>query len=202
MNGAHDMGGRMGFGPVRPEPHEPVFHAAWEGRFFALANLTGEHGAWTLDEDRHACENRSPQDYLSNSYYETWCLAFETLMAAKAVKAPTRTLRPHHVLQAVMERGSYVRDISDDAKFKVGSFVRVRNLHSTGHTRLPGYLRGHTGEIAALRGAHVFPDSNAHGRGENPQHLYCVRFKAADVFATHSPDTLHADLWEPYLEAI
>ena len=30
--------------------------------------------------------------------------------------------------------------------------------------------------------AHVFPDSNSKGEGENPQHLYTVRFKARDVF--------------------
>jgi nitrile hydratase subunit beta len=27
MNGAHDCGGMMGFGPVTPEKNEPVFHA-------------------------------------------------------------------------------------------------------------------------------------------------------------------------------
>ena len=25
MNGAQDMGGKHGFGPVKPEPNEPVF---------------------------------------------------------------------------------------------------------------------------------------------------------------------------------
>ena len=36
MNGAHDMGGVMGFGPVVPEQNEPVFHARWEGRVRAM----------------------------------------------------------------------------------------------------------------------------------------------------------------------
>ena len=27
MNGLHDMGGMDGFGPVEPEPNEPLFHA-------------------------------------------------------------------------------------------------------------------------------------------------------------------------------
>ena len=36
MNGAQDMGGVDGFGPVRPEANEPVFHAEWERRAFAL----------------------------------------------------------------------------------------------------------------------------------------------------------------------
>ena len=30
MDGAHDMGGVKGFGPVVPEPNEPVFHGEWE----------------------------------------------------------------------------------------------------------------------------------------------------------------------------
>ena len=32
MNGAQDMGGLHGFGPVEPEPNEPPFHAEWEKR--------------------------------------------------------------------------------------------------------------------------------------------------------------------------
>ena len=46
-----------------------------------------------------------------------------------------------------------------------------------------------------------FPNSNAHGTGENPQHLYAVRFKARDVFGVNTDDDLQADLFEPYLEA-
>jgi hypothetical protein len=30
MNGAQDLGGMMGFGPVAIEADEPWFHAAWE----------------------------------------------------------------------------------------------------------------------------------------------------------------------------
>ena len=101
-----------------------------------------------------------------------------------------------------MARGSYGRETAVIPAFHMGQMIRVRNIHTSGHTRLPGYLRGHMGEIVRHHGAHVFPNANAHGMGENPQHLYCVRFQAADVFAAHSPDTLHADMWEPYLEAV
>ncbi|MGB7829866.1 MAG: nitrile hydratase subunit beta, partial [Pseudolabrys sp.] len=41
MNGAQDMGGKPGFGPVNPEPNEPVFHAEWEKRAFALTLAMG-----------------------------------------------------------------------------------------------------------------------------------------------------------------
>ena len=43
MNGVHDMGGMMGFGPVEPEPDEPVFHADWEGRVFGLTLACRRH---------------------------------------------------------------------------------------------------------------------------------------------------------------
>jgi nitrile hydratase beta subunit-like protein len=46
MNGAHDMGGMHGFGPVIPEPNEPVFHAEWEKRAFALTLATNISARW------------------------------------------------------------------------------------------------------------------------------------------------------------
>ena len=36
MNGLHDIGGMQGLGPVPREADEPVFHAEWEKRVFAL----------------------------------------------------------------------------------------------------------------------------------------------------------------------
>jgi hypothetical protein len=44
MNGPHDMGGFTGFGPVLHEDDEPVWHADWEPRAFALVLAMGmEH---------------------------------------------------------------------------------------------------------------------------------------------------------------
>jgi nitrile hydratase len=80
--------------------------------------------------------------------------------------------------------------------------VRTRHLNPAHHTRLPRYLRGHMGEIIACHGAPVFPDSNAQGLGEDPRHLYTVRFAAAEVWGRPTRDVIHADLWEPYLEAV
>ena len=42
MNGIHDMGGMHGFGPVPREKDEPVFHAPWEGRVYAMAIAAGK----------------------------------------------------------------------------------------------------------------------------------------------------------------
>ena len=86
--------------------------------------------------------------------------------------------------------------------FKVGQRVRARNLNPTGHTRLPRYARGKLGVIERCHGAHVFPDSNAHFRGENPQHLYSVRFSAADLWGADAKarDSVALDLWDDHLE--
>jgi hypothetical protein len=80
MNGAHDCGGMMGFGPVVAEQDEPVFHAPWEARMFALMSAIGDVGGWTLDEDRAACESMHPGHYINSSYYEHWLNGLEILL--------------------------------------------------------------------------------------------------------------------------
>ena len=46
MNGVHDLGGMDGFGPIDPEPDEPVFHAEWERRCFAMNVAARAVGGW------------------------------------------------------------------------------------------------------------------------------------------------------------
>ena len=60
MNGAQDVGGMMGFGPVVAEPREPVFHADWEKRALALTLAAGALGEWNIDMSRHARESLHP----------------------------------------------------------------------------------------------------------------------------------------------
>ena len=72
MNGAHDLGGMHGMGPVDPEENEPVFHAEWERRAFAITLAMGAHGAWNIDMSRFAREKSDPALYLGTSYYEHW----------------------------------------------------------------------------------------------------------------------------------
>jgi nitrile hydratase len=70
------------------------------------------------------------------------------------------------------------------------------------HTRLPRYVRGRAGTIKSLHGCHVFPDTNALGRGENPQWLYTTRFNARDLWGPDADPNLSVsvDAWESYLE--
>ena len=78
MNGAHDVGGMMGFGPVAAPASEPVFHEKWESRMAAL--MMAVPGGWSIDEDRSACESMHPAKYLKTSYYEHWLHGLETLL--------------------------------------------------------------------------------------------------------------------------
>lgn len=215
MNGAHDCGGMMGFGRVMAEQNEPVFHAPWEARMFALMSAVGDVGGWTLDEDRAACEAMEPGHYITSSYYEHWLGGLEQLLqkhglatadeiASGAAATPARAVTPtpaQAVWPAVIAPGSYERKIDAQPLFRTGDRVRTRHLNPTHHTRLPRYLRGHAGEIVACHGAHVFPDSNSRGLGEDPRFLYTVRFRAAELWGNGARDLVHADLWEPYLEA-
>src|SRR5437899_11263495 len=78
----HDMGGMHGFGPVTPEPDEPVFHADWEGRVYALQRAMGATRLWTIDGGRASLENLPPLAYLSSSYYRRWFLGLERRVVA------------------------------------------------------------------------------------------------------------------------
>jgi nitrile hydratase subunit beta len=206
MNGPQDLGGMMGFGPVAPDAHEPLFHAAWEKRALAISLAMGGTRSWSIDTSRHAREKIPPDQYWSMSYYEIWIAGLMRLMADHKMLevAPKQisVFEAARVAPALAKGSAYNRDVPNAPLFAIGDKVKARNLHSKSHTRLPGYLRGHVGEVLLYHKAHVFPDSNAHGQGENPQHLYTVRFKARDVFGKASNDVLQADLFEPYLEAV
>ncbi|MFM2240924.1 MAG: nitrile hydratase subunit beta, partial [Pseudomonadota bacterium] len=85
MNGVHDMGGLQGFGPVRPELNEPIFHAAWERQAMGLTVLMGGSGQWNIDQGRSTRESLPPPLYLSISYYQIWIEALERLMLARGL---------------------------------------------------------------------------------------------------------------------
>ena len=215
MNGVHDMGGMHGLGPIAPEPDEPVFHAAWERRVHALVIASPTRG--NIDAGRHQRELIPGPDYLSMTYYERWFAALCAMLvqggavtaaelargaADPAAPKGTPLLAPEAVAAALSRSGSYLRDPTGAPAFKPGDRVRARNLHPIGHTRLPRYVRGRTGVVARCHGAHVFPDSHAHGVGEDPRPLYTVRFTARELWGPDAAprDSVSLDLWEPYLE--
>jgi nitrile hydratase len=217
MNGAADMGGMHGFGPVEPEPNEPVFHADWEKKAFALNMAIGVAGIWNLDAFRFARESLPPPQYLNTSYYGLWVVTLENMMLAHGLTTRAE-LEAGHALAPIEKArapvtaamvanmvrcGSpYGRAAPAPAKFKVGDKVRARNMHPKTHTRLPRYVRGRVGEVVRIVGCHVFPDSHAVGAGEDPHSLYTVRFDGRELWGTDADPTVKVSVeaWEPYLE--
>jgi nitrile hydratase subunit beta len=202
VNGAHDMGGVHGFGAVRPEAEEPVFHADWERRVLALTLAMGATGQWSIDASRFAREDRPPEEYLRSSYYELWLAGLERLVQERALTG-VRPLRASEVALTLRRGGPTGRPATAAARFAVGDRVRAVNRHPRGHTRLPRYARGRTGTVTQVHGVHVFPDSNAHGTGEDPQWLYTVCFEGRELWGEDADPALRVsvDAFEPYLEA-
>ena len=121
-----------------------------------------------------------------------------TLMAGlSAARASEKITMPKNPAPATSFREATV-----PPRFKVGDPVLTKVDHRPGHTRLPRYARGRRGVIAAQRGVNVFPDTNAHGLGEHPQHLYSVRFTAIELWgAAATPNrVVYLDLWGSYLQ--
>lgn len=218
MNGIHDMGGMHGFGPVVHDEHEPHSEAAWEQHLGAINRLSMGAGLFNIDEFRHGIEQMIPADYLRSSYYERWLAAIEHNLIAKGhisaeeLEARMELLRrdpdaelPVPYQPAPSPSSSRERDRVADApitsRFAVGDEVVTHNVHPTTHTRLPRYARGKRGVIHQVRGPQTFPDSHAHGRGEDPQVLYNVRFTGQELWGDSAEPNqeLYLDLWEPYL---
>jgi len=217
MNGGQDLGGAHGHGPVMPEENEPVFHAEWERRAFALTLAMAMPGGWNIDMSRFARENRDPAEYLSMSYYQLWFAALESMLKDRELVTDDeivvghplhppipvkRVLSPEDVVKVLHRGGPTERETNTKAAFKPGDKVRAKTINPLTHTRLPRYVRGHLGVIERVIGCHVFPDSNATGAGEDPQWLYTVRFEGPELWGADADQSVKVsvDAWEPYLE--
>jgi nitrile hydratase subunit beta len=219
MNGVHDMGGMHGFGPIVCEVNEPLFHADWEARLWAIDRLVLEQGYFTIDAHRYGIERMAPGDYLRASYYERWLasleynLIHEHVLTGDELGARIDHLRRHPdspprqdviPASAPTPKERPKSPPSPAPRFAVGDAVVARNVHPASHTRLPRYARGKQGTIHRLHGSHTFPDTNAHGLGENPQPLYSVRFEARELWGDSAEPRgpVYLDLWDSYLEPV
>ncbi|MGB6943856.1 MAG: nitrile hydratase subunit beta [Bryobacteraceae bacterium] len=217
MNGVHDMGGAQGMGRIEYERNEPVFHAPWEGRVFAMVLAAAAWRKWSLDMFRHQIERIPPIDYLRMSYYEKWLTAvterlvesglisraeLESGTPAPGSSKETPALTAGQVPSMLRSGALASRAVEVVPRFHPGQPVRTRNIHPTGHTRLPRYARDKQGVIERNHGVYVFPDTTAHSLGEKAQHVYSVRFMAPELWGPEaSPrDSVNIDLWDNYLE--
>jgi nitrile hydratase subunit beta len=213
MNGIHDMGGMQDMGSIRRETAEPVFHAQWERRIFALFNALDV--GWPAR--RQQIELIPPADCLRMSYYERWLAAIEPLMTKAGMltseelesgKVIGGTNQKWQVLSAaealtwIAPKSGTKAATNAVARFQVNQRVRARNLNPVGHTRLPRYVRGKTGTVERDCGVEALQDALAQGLGEKPQHVYSVRFAARELWGeqANQRDSVYVDMWEGYLE--
>ena len=217
MDGIHDMGGMDGFGKVEAEQNEPTFHEKWEGRVMAMVRAIGANGGLNIDMQRFSRESLPPVVYLESSYYQKWFLALEQSMLKRGMIGPDEVEAGHSLhasppllrgtfamkdVERIMTRGSFAREPRGKPAFAVGDRVRTKNIHPATHTRLPRYARDKSGIIERINGCHVFPDSNAHGKGDNPQWLYTVVFDGTELWGPESEPGLKVSIeaFEPYLD--
>jgi nitrile hydratase subunit beta len=220
MNGAHDLGGMHGFGPVEIEPTEPVFHHEWERRAFAITLAAGFLGKWNIDQSRFAREQMPPAEYLATTYYEHWMFGLEKLLhdlklvdraevdvrerdpaSSTTPVAGGRVLAARDVEKALRTSRTSKADEDVAPRYKPGDRVLTRNINPLGHTRLPRYARGKRGVVTLDHGVWVFPDTAGNGLGRKPQHCYSVRFEARELWgeAAGGRDAVYIDLWDDHL---
>ena len=211
-----DLGGTTGHGPIEPEPEGVVFHHEWQAKALALTLAAGVPGGWNIDMGRSARETLP--NYADLSYYEIWTAALERLLVDQGLVTEAevaggrsladpdtsrRVLTADQVAAGIARGGPAERQPTGPARFAVGDRVRTRSGHVDHHTRLPAYVAGQVGTIERLHGAHVLPDTNAHGLGEQPEWLYTVVFEATDLWDDAAPgQRVSVDAWESYLSRV
>lgn len=218
MNRFHDLGGQHGYGSIEWEPDEPVFHERWEGRVFGMSLATSSSEGINLDATRHRAEQLDPVSYFQNGYFGRWLASLELKLTEEGlladgeldqrlqgkIKSSAKESKPPPAPEGNPLRGLHViREIDAAPAYAEGQAIRTRNHQPAGHTRLPAYARCRSGIIARVHPAMVFPDTNAHGKGENPQYVYTVEFAGEELWGDSAePGTfVRLDLWESYLAA-
>lgn len=221
MNRIHDMGGREDQRsislPLNPEKEQMLLGDHWTTKTLAITLAMGFLKVWNLDSMRYCRETLPPQQYMSSSYYKRWLLALEKMIESFEMLSPINIRKfsknapaPENVFSLLKKGNSTLRERKEPPAFAVGEEILVKENYDNvfvtgGHMRLPGYIMGKRGKIIMYHKAHVFPDSNAHFKGESPEHLYGVEFVADDLWGASYPnklDTVSLDLWEPYMEKI
>jgi nitrile hydratase subunit beta len=220
MDGIHDLGGMHGFGAVVAPGGEVPYQERWEARVFALHLLVEMERLGARPGGRATREQMEPVDYLAASYYERWLWSVEQgllrkgtisageveqmmeRLAAGGPEPPTHR-DPEQAARAVEWLGEVVAmRPATRPHFVPGQRVRVRRMHTAGHTRCPRYVRGALGVVEGVRGAEELPDLAVYGKDAPVEAVYAVAFRSDELWGRgqEPPWTVLLDLWESYLE--
>ena len=223
MDGAHDMGGMKGFGPVVPEPNEPVFHAEWEApRLGADASRWRVRAAGTSTCRALRARTAARRTISARAITRSGSPGWKTLMIERGlvIARGNRGRQGAAAAQAGVKHGTLARRSTPSdpgaaarpsasrrapAMFKPSAIrVRTKNIHPATHTRLPRYVRGHVGTIELNHGCHVFPDINSRGSRREPAMALHRAFRRAGTVGQgrRSDAQVSVDAWEPYLERV
>ena len=209
MDGAHDLGGRPGFGDVVLAANEPAFHEAWEATAWALNILAiGTLRVYKADTYRHAVERMDPAWYLRARYYERTLTAVTTLLVerglvsldalARDTGGPIALSAPVADLPVLQTEDT----VAEQARFGPGEAVVVVARPTPGHTRCPAYVRGQPGVVRRVYPLAYYPELRAHSTVKRREHSYAVEFAASALWAGgDARQSVLVELFESYLEA-
>jgi nitrile hydratase len=211
-------------------------HAAMMGLSASLRDAVPEYDldaiptafstAWTWADLRKGAEAMNPFAYFQYRYYEKWLggitgyfLEKGYLTQGELDEAVTRyrkdpeaelpeaagPLIDEQVIRYLREGDSPRRGPATPS-FAVGNTVQVTDPPASDHTRLPGYLRGHTGRVERVfEGNYAyFCSTGPDGLGD-PVPVYIVRFEPDELWgATTDANSgpLYAELYETYLAPV
>lgn len=209
MNGAHDIGGKPGYGPVIAEQNEPVFHAPWEAIVSGLQRAVALATVNKSSERRYAIERMDSDHYRNSSYYERWLVGTATLAVEYGLVTSDELEQRAQGNFPLSRPAWFSSEFADtvvesvEPQFPPGTLVKVKNLQPLGHCRCPEYVRGSVGVVTGINGSYPLPDLVALRMPAKFDFCYNVEFSAADLFDDSDPSVkIRIDLFEAYLEFV
>ncbi len=218
MDGIHDLGGRHGFGKIEVDEPEIQFHAPYEARVRSMVHAITQAPDWSVDWFRHCRELINPVDYLTRPYFDQWIQAYSAMLvnsgwatveeiasgqAAGLLKGLPPPITAEQARASVLKEKRFDAPVDAEPVYSNTEKVRTVMKVSNGHTRLPMYARGKTGQVIDYHGAHIFADAMALAE-KRYEYLYTIEFSLAELWpeVDESNDTVTLDLWESHLEAV
>lgn len=184
---------------------------------------------WTWGHLRMGAEGMHTFEYFRLRYYEKWLGGISGFFVEEGYitqeELDTRTAQyladskkadsplpsggdpaiDEQLLKYLTEGDSPLRPSSSSPKFSLGDRVRVKQVLSSDHTRLPGHIRGCVAEVVKVyEGAFTYFFPTADGIG-TPMPVYSLAFKATDLWNESLTDAnmvYYNDIFEVYLEAV